>query len=70
MDDLRKEPRLMRVQYLDLVVQRARTHQDGRSMAGDSPSKNEDDEGYGKLGEEGRAKRRLRRPPVERNSPV
>jgi hypothetical protein len=64
MDDLRKEPRLMRVQYLHLVDHRARIHEDGRSMAGDHGPKIEDDERYGKLREERRARRRLRRSPT------
>jgi hypothetical protein len=64
MDGLRKEPRLMRVQYLNLVVQRARIHEDRISMAGEHAPKIEDDERYGKLRVEWRARRRLRRSPT------
>jgi hypothetical protein len=54
MDGLGKESRLMRVQYLNLVVQRARRHEKG--IAGDYGPTIEDDEPYEKLREAGRAR--------------
>jgi len=48
----------MRVQYLNLAVQRARRHE--KSMAGDYGPTIEDDGPYEKLREAGRARRRLR----------
>jgi hypothetical protein len=59
----------MRVQYLNLVVHRARIHEDGRSMAGDQGPKIEDDKRYGKLREERRARRKLRRSPTRAARP-
>jgi hypothetical protein len=55
MDGLGKESRLMRVQYLNLTVQRARRHV--KSMAGDYGPTIEDDKPYEKLREVGRARR-------------
>ena len=42
----------MRVQYLTLVVQRTRRHEDGNSMASGRGPGIEDDERYGKLRDE------------------
>ena len=53
MDELKKKPRLMRVQYLTLEVQRARRHEDGNSMARGRGPGIEDDERYEMLSEEG-----------------
>jgi hypothetical protein len=55
MDGLGEEPRLMRVQYMNLVVQRARTHQDGNDLARDYAPDIEDGEPY----EKERTRRRL-----------
>ena len=53
MDELKKKPRLMRVQYLTLVVRRARRHEDGSSMARGRGPGIEDDGRYEMLSEEG-----------------
>ena len=53
MDELKKEPRPMRVQYLTLVVQRTGRHEDGSSMARGRGPGIEDDERYEMLNEEG-----------------
>jgi hypothetical protein len=63
MDGLGKESRLMRVQYLNLAVQRARRHE--KSMAGDYGPTIEDDLLYAKLREVGRARKRLRGSPTQ-----
>jgi hypothetical protein len=54
MDGLGKESRLMRVQYLNLTIQRVRRHE--KSMSGDYGPTIEDDEPYEKLREVGRAR--------------
>ena len=53
MDGLGKGPPLMRVQYLTLVVQRTRRHEDGNSIARDRSLGIEDDDRYEMLSEEG-----------------
>jgi hypothetical protein len=53
----------MRVQYLNLAVQRARRHE--KSMAGDYGPTIEDDLLYAKLREVGRARKRLRGSPTQ-----
>ena len=54
MDGLGKESPLVRVQYLNLAVQRARRHK--KSVAGDYGPTIEEDEPYEKLREAGRAR--------------
>lgn len=62
MDGLGKGSPLMRVQYLNLTVRRARRH--AKSMAGDYGPNTEKDETYEKLHEVGRARKRLRGSPT------
>ena len=54
----------MKVQYLNLVVERARRHEDEKSMARDYGPNIKDDDLYEELREVGRARRRLQGSPT------
>ena len=64
MDGFGEEPRLMRVQYQNLVVRRARRHEDGKTTTIDPASNIEDGERYEKLREGWRARRGLQASPT------
>lgn len=59
----------MRVQYLNLVVGRARRHEDGKSTTTDPNSNIEDDGRYEKLREGWRARRGPQAPPTRAARP-